>query len=145
MLPAPFSFFDINLYIFLCDIVYFFDNLYYGLFLDSIYNMHIYRHTYISCLLRNMLWLAMIYIILSFMPAITLSLCLCLCLCVCVNSWVWFISNIIGLMIISTCLLTVGFVFVTCLEDVEVEDSRRRARAGESKQFHWAATLGIRP
>ena len=66
-------------------------------------------------------------------------------LSLCVNSWVWFISNIIGLMIISTCLLTVGFVFVTCLEDVEVEDSRRRARAGESKQFHWAATLGIRP
>ena len=62
-----------------------------------------------------------------------------------VNSWVWFISNIIGLMIISTCLMTVGFVFVTYLEDVEVEDSRRRARAGESKQFHWAATLGIRP
>ena len=82
---------------------------------------------------------------LYFMPAITLSLCLCLCLCVCVNSWVWFISNIIGLMIISTCLLTVGFVFVTYLEDVEVEDSRRRARAGESKQFHGAATLGIRP
>ena len=75
----------------------------------------------------------------------SLSLCLCLCLCVCVNSWVWFISNIIGLMIISTCLMTVGFVFVTYLEDVEVEDSRRRARAGESKQFHWAATLGIRP
>ena len=67
------------------------------------------------------------------------------CVCVCVNSWVWFISNIIGLMIISTCLMTVGFVFVTYLEDVEVEDSRRRAKAGESKQFHWAATLGIRP
>ena len=72
MFPTPFSFFDINLYIFLCDIVYFFNNSYYGLFLDSIYNMHIYRHTYISCLLRNMLWLAMIYIIRSFITAMSL-------------------------------------------------------------------------
>ena len=78
MFPTPFSFFDINLYIFLCDIVYFFNNSYYGLFLDSIYNMHIYTHThtyiyiYISCLLRNMLWLAMIYIVRSFITAMSL-------------------------------------------------------------------------
>ena len=39
--------------------------------------------------------------------------------------------------------MTVGLVFVTYLEDVEAEDSRRRARFGESEQFHWAATLGI--
>ena len=46
-------------------------------------------------------------------------------------------------MIILTCLMTVGLVFVAYLEDVEAEDSRGRARFGESEQFHWAVMMVV--